>query len=66
MDKMSGRTILEDIGHIFLEKISEHEYILHRRFPWGLGWTKETFTNEQKAREAYKQELKDDAELSQR
>ena len=56
MDKMSGRTILEDIGHIFLEKISDNEYLLHRRFPWGLGWTKETFTNEQKARAAYKQE----------
>jgi hypothetical protein len=59
-----GMNILEDVGHIFLEKVSKTEYKVYRRFPHGLGWVKQKFTTEKEAREYYLSECEDDANMA--
>ena len=59
-----GMNIIEDIGHIFLEKVSDKNFYVYRRFPHGMGWVNKEFTTEKEARKYYKSELEDDANLS--
>ena len=56
-----GMNIIEDVGHIFLEKVSNKNFYVYRRFPAGMGWTKKEFFTEKEARKHYKAECEDDA-----